>query len=89
MKYLCTISLNSNSYIVMRKLNLLMLLMIISSSFSFAQLHTYKWKNENKKAEGVVKEGLEQGKWTFWSKEGVIQQEVNYKDSEFHGHFIN
>ena len=40
---------------------------IISGSIS-AQLHTYKWTNGNKKAEGVVKDGLEQGKWTFWSK---------------------
>ena len=54
-----------------------------------AQLHTYNWTNGNKKAEGVVKEGLEQGKWTFWSKEGIIQQEVTYKDGDYNGLYIN
>ena len=69
-------------------IRLLFLLILINTSL-FAQLHTYNWANGNKKAEGVIKEGLEQGKWTFWSKEGTIQQEVNYKDGEFNGQYIN
>ena len=69
-------------------IRLFIVLLLLNTSV-FAQLHTYKWTNGNKKAEGVVKDGLEQGKWTFWSKEGVIQQEVTYKDGEFHGEYIN
>jgi len=69
-------------------IRLIIVLLLLNTSV-FAQLHTYKWTNGNKKAEGVVKDGLEQEKWTFWSKEGVIQQEVTYKDGEFHGEYIN
>jgi len=67
----------------------LLALLLFVNSTAFAQLHTYKWTNEKKKAEGVVKEGLEQGKWTFWSKEGIIQQEVTYKDGLFDGKYTN
>ena len=63
--------------------------LILMSSVGFSQLHTYKWTNGNNKAEGVVKNGLEEGKWTFWSKDGLIQQEVNYKGGEFNGQYIN
>ena len=69
--------------------NRLVIILLLISSVSFAQLHTYKWTNENKKAEGVVKNGLEQGKWMFWSKNGVIQQEVTYKDGMFDGKYTN
>ena len=69
-------------------IRLLTLLFLLNTS-AFAQLHTYKWTNGEKKAEGIVKDGLEQGKWTFWSKEGVIQQEVNYKDGVFNGQYVN
>ena len=67
----------------------LLSLLIILNSTAFAQLHTYNWSNGNKKAEGIIKEGLEQGKWSFWSKDGVVQQEVTYKDGEFDGQYIN
>ena len=67
----------------------LLVLLILFSTHCFSQLHTYKWTNGKKKAEGVIKDGLEQGKWTFWSKDGVIQQEVEYKDGEFNGKYIN
>src|SRR5690606_11322403 len=69
-------------------IRLLLVLLLLNVSV-YAQLHTYKWSNGNKKAEGVVKEALEQGKWTFWSKDGVIQQEVNYKDGDFDGVYVN
>ena len=67
----------------------LLALLLFVSTTAFSQLHTYKWTNGKKKAEGVVKEGVEQGKWTFWSKEGLIQQEVNYKDGLFEGKYTN
>ena len=67
---------------------ILTLLLLINTT-AFAQLHTYKWTNGNKKAEGVVKDGLEQSKWTFWNKGGVIQQEVTYKDGLFDGKYAN
>ncbi|NCP46097.1 MAG: hypothetical protein GW818_06680, partial [Flavobacteriales bacterium] len=67
----------------------LAILFILLNTTIYAQLHTYKWTNGNKKAEGEIKDGLEQGKWTFWSKEGVIQQEVTYKDGEFNGEYVN
>ena len=69
-------------------MRILVLLLLINTTV-FAQLHTYKWTNGKKKAEGVVKEGLEQGKWTFWSKDGVIQQEVTYKDGLFDGKYTS
>lgn len=66
-----------------------LILSLLISTTVFSQLHTYKWTNDKKKAEGVVKNGLEQGKWTFWSKEGIIQQEVHYKDGMFDGKYTN
>ena len=42
-------------------IRLIIVLLLLNTSV-FAQLHTYKWTNGNKKAEGVVKDGLEQEK---------------------------
>ena len=67
----------------------LLIIFFFLSATSFSQLHTYRWVNGKKKAEGVVKEGIEQGKWVFWSIDGVIQQEVNYKDGLFDGKYTN
>ena len=68
---------------------LVIVITLIMSGNLSAQLHTYNWTNGKKKAEGVVKDALEQGKWTFWSKDGIIQQEVTYKDGVFHGAYVN
>ncbi len=56
---------------------------------SKAQLTTYEFSNGQKKAEGVLSQGIEQGLWKFWDKKGNLDQEVTYKDGEFEGPYVS
>ena len=50
----------------------------------------YKWENGNIKAKGFLEMGgIENGRWEFFSKEGVLQQVVTYDFGEFDGPFEN
>ena len=55
----------------------------------FAQITTYTFENGKNKAEGNLAQGIEQGLWKFWDKEGNLIQEVTYKDGEFNGPYVS
>src|SRR5690554_1283386 len=50
----------------------------------------YKWSNGKTKAKGaLIQRGVEDGKWEFFDKAGVLQQVVTYDFGELNGPFKN
>ena len=64
------------------------LLLLFTCAFittAMAQVTTYTFENGQKKAEGNLAQGIEQGPWQFWDRDGNLIQEVTYLDGDFHG----
>ena len=62
-------------------LTLIVFLCFILNSFSQEKKTEY-WKNNNKKGEGTVVDGMKDGKWRFWYEDGSKWCEGTYKNDK-------
>ena len=60
-------------------------LIIVHVDLLLAQPQIQNWENGNKKSEENFKNGIQEGKSTYWYQNGKVAKEVNYKGGKEEG----
>ena len=68
----------------MNKLTLFFL-PILYAAATYAQPQIQNWENGNKKSEENFKNGMQEGKSSYWYQNGKLAKEANYKGGKEEG----